>query len=131
MGVRNTPPVGCPRCGAAGALCHLADRPAAVRGHAVRSSRAVLSAIGLAVCLRYARRDRLAVLLLAFTVAALVPGFISSTDTPSLLRVFGAPVPLAVLAAIGVMAISDQIASPAVQRWTMVSGGGGSAPVGC
>ena len=50
-------------------------------------------------------------LLLAFTVAALVPGFISSTDTPSLLRVFGAPVPLAVLAAIGFIAVSDQIAS--------------------
>jgi hypothetical protein len=78
---------------------------------------AALSAIGVAVCLRYARRDRLAVLLLAFTVAALVPGFISSTDTPSLLRVFGAPVPLAVLAAIGFMAIRDPIASPARRRW--------------
>jgi hypothetical protein len=78
---------------------------------------AALSAIGVAVCLRYARRDRRAVLLLAFSVAALVPGFISSTDTPSLLRVFGAPVPLAVLAAIGFTAITDPIASPALRRW--------------
>lgn len=81
---------------------------------------AALSAIGIAVCVRYARRDRPALLLLAFTAAALVPGFISSTDTPSLLRVFGAPVPLAVLAAIGGIAIEDQIASPPRQRWTLL-----------
>jgi hypothetical protein len=78
---------------------------------------AVLSAIGLAVCVRSAARERVALALLAFTAAALVPGFVSSTDTPSFLRVFGAPVPLAVLAAIGFVAVANRIERPVARRW--------------
>ena len=62
---------------------------------------AALAAVGLAVCLRHAFRDGTSALLVAFLAATLVTGFISSTDQPSLLRVMGAPVAVALMAAVG------------------------------
>jgi hypothetical protein len=62
---------------------------------------AALAAVGLGLALRGARRDpdlRLLLLALAATVA---PAFLSSYDRPSLIRLFGAPVPLALLAGVG------------------------------
>lgn len=62
---------------------------------------ASLAAVGVATCVRYARRQRGAALLLAFLAATLVTGFASSTDKPSLYRVFASPVVVALLAAVG------------------------------
>jgi hypothetical protein len=68
-----------------------------------------LCALGIAVCLRDARRDRTCAILLAALAAALVPGFISSYDQPSLLRVFALPVPASLLAALGFTALTARV----------------------
>lgn len=66
---------------------------------------AALAAVGLVLCLRRARRDRAALYVLAFLAAALAPGFVSSYDRPSLTRVYGATITLALLAAVGLRAV--------------------------
>ena len=89
-----------------------------------------LAAVGLAVCLRHAWRDGTSALLLVLFLATLVTGFISSTDRPSLLRIMGAPVAVAVMAAIGWSAIHAGLRqtgaaryAPAVAVLAIVTGG--------
>ncbi len=65
---------------------------------------AALAAAGLAVCVRHARRGPQGLLLAAF-LAALLPGALSSYDRPSLTRLFVTPVPLALLAVVGLEAL--------------------------
>jgi hypothetical protein len=65
---------------------------------------AALAAFGLAVCLRHVR-DRASLILMLFFAAALVPAFTSSYDRASILRLFAAPVPVAILAAAGSRAL--------------------------
>ena len=69
----------------------------------------VLAASGVALCLRFVRRDPIRASLLAALAAALAPGLISSYDKPSLLRVFAAPVPVALLAALGFRSLCDRL----------------------
>jgi hypothetical protein len=60
-----------------------------------------LAALGLAACLRFARRDAPSRAAVLFLLAALAPAFVSSYDRVSLLRLLGAPVPVALLAGAG------------------------------
>lgn len=76
-----------------------------------------LAALALAVCLRYARRDRVSLVVVLFLAAAIVPAFVSSYDRASLLRLLGAPVPLAVLAAAGFMLIASALPDGAARQW--------------
>ncbi len=78
---------------------------------------ASLAAVGLAVCVRYALRDATSALLLAFLCATLVTGFISSTDRPSLLRIMGAPVAVALMAAVGWAGIQTVLRDGAAARY--------------
>jgi hypothetical protein len=66
---------------------------------------AALVAVGLAVCLRHARASPASLGLLLLFGATIAPAFISSYDRPSLLRAHGAPLPLALLAAVGFAAV--------------------------
>jgi hypothetical protein len=77
---------------------------------------AALGAVGFLVCLRGAGRDWTSRYLLASLAMGLVPGFASSYDRPSLTRVYGATVPLAILAAIGTRSILDAARGGAA-RW--------------
>lgn len=79
-----------------------------------------LSAVGLAVCLRYAVRDRVSLYLLAFLAASLIPGLVSSYDRPSLTRVYGAMVPLSILSAAGLVTVMATIRSAAVREWVTI-----------
>ena len=76
-----------------------------------------LAAVGLLVCARHVTRWRLSQLLLAFLVATLVPGVLSGYDRPALLRVAGAPVPLALLAAVGFRSIQTTLPTATARRW--------------
>jgi hypothetical protein len=75
-----------------------------------------LVAVGIAVCLRHAVRDRMSLAMLLFLAAALVAGFASSYDRTSLFRLLGSPVPVALLAAAGFKSISACIPSAAGRR---------------
>jgi hypothetical protein len=66
---------------------------------------AALVAVGLAVCLRHALASPASLGLLALFGVTIAPAFISSYDRPSLLRAHGAPLPLALLAAVGFAAL--------------------------
>lgn len=59
------------------------------------------AAIGIAICVRHVRRQRAGLALLVVLLATLATGFASSTDKPSLYRVFASPVPVGLLAAVG------------------------------
>lgn len=61
----------------------------------------VLAAIGIVVCVFQATRRPAALGLLALLGMALLPGFASSYDRPSLTRMLVLPVPMALLAAVG------------------------------
>jgi hypothetical protein len=65
-----------------------------------------LAAAGLAICLRHAPRDRVSAAVLVFLALTIAPGFVSSTDTPSLIRMLVAPILMAVLTAGGVRGIA-------------------------
>ena len=78
---------------------------------------AALAAIGVAICLRHAWRQRVAALPLALLLATLTPGFISSTDQPSLLRIMGAPVAVALLAAVGSAGCTRRSEADAAPGW--------------
>ncbi len=75
-----------------------------------------LFAIGIVICLRMIRRDRLSLWLLCFLAATTVGAFTSTYDRPSQLRIVGATLPLALLAAVGFNAIR-MISRSAAQRW--------------
>ncbi len=75
-----------------------------------------LFAVGLITCARR-RGGWVTPFLLAFTAATLAPGCISSYDRLAPLRVAGAPVPLAVLAAVGFASIQRTLSSAAARRW--------------
>jgi hypothetical protein len=77
---------------------------------------AALGAVGFLVCLRGAGRDWTSRYLLACLAMGLVPGFASSYDRPSLTRVYGATVPLAILAAIGTRTMLEAARGGAA-RW--------------
>ena len=79
-----------------------------------------LSAVGLAICARHAVRNRVALALLAFVTAALLPGFVSSYDRPSLLRILGAPTALALMSAVGFVGALTTLHPVAVRRWAMM-----------
>jgi len=68
-----------------------------------------LAAVGLAVCLRGLRRDRVARLLVLGLLACLLPGFVSAVGRPSLTAVVAATVPLAVLAAAGLRSLAGSL----------------------
>jgi uncharacterized protein YjbI with pentapeptide repeats len=70
---------------------------------------AILVAIGLVATVRRAPRDRVSALLVVWLGVALLPGFVSSYDQPSLIRVFASPVPVAVLASIGSIELCGRI----------------------
>jgi hypothetical protein len=70
----------------------------------------VLSAFGIAVCLRHAWRHPASFGLLLLLAVGLAPGFVSSFDRPSHTRLFTAPVPLALLAAVGLEALRRALA---------------------
>lgn len=57
--------------------------------------------VGLLGCLAWSRRSWVSTGLVTWLVASLAPALISSTDVPSLMRMYGAPVPVAVIAAFG------------------------------
>ena len=75
---------------------------------------AALCAIGLVLCLRQLFRSRGSLYLMAFLAAGFIPGFVSSYDRPSLTRIYGVTVPLAVLAAIGLLGL---LAAARRLRW--------------
>lgn len=81
---------------------------------------AALAAVGLAVCLRHARRDRTSLIAVLFLAAALLPAFASSYDRPSVLRLFGAPVPVALLAAAGLETLLRVRSDWTARRWAPV-----------
>jgi hypothetical protein len=66
---------------------------------------ACLSAVALLIALRKVVRNRAWLYLLLFLGGSLAPGFVSTYDRPSLTRVYGATVPLAVLSAVGFASI--------------------------
>jgi len=66
---------------------------------------ASLAAFGLAACLRHGRRHPASLLLPILLAVGLAPGFVSSFDRPSHTRLFTAPVPLALLSAVGFEAL--------------------------
>lgn len=80
-----------------------------------------LGAVGMLICLRGLRRDWTSRYLFACLLMALVPGFVSSYDRPSLLRVYGATVPLAVFAAIGLRGMLAAARSSAARRRGVVA----------
>lgn len=82
---------------------------------------AALAAVGLAVCVRRAFRDRTAAALLLFLAAALGAGFASSYDRTSLFRLFGAPVPVALLAAAGFKSVSACFPGAAARRLATIA----------
>jgi len=77
---------------------------------------AALAAVGLFVCLRFAGRDGAAALLPVLLLATLITGFVSSGDRPSLMRTYGAMVPLALLAATGFAGVRDAVRDPRLRR---------------
>jgi len=77
---------------------------------------AALGAVGILVCLRGVGRDWTSRYLLACLAMALAPGFVSSYDRPSLTRVYGATVPLAIFAAIGMRSMLAAARSSAARR---------------
>jgi hypothetical protein len=86
---------------------------------------AVLSAIGFLICLRSARRNTSARLLLVFLAAALVPGFVSSYDRPSLTRVYGSIVPLCLLSGLGFAGVLDALRVSRLRAWLAALAGTG------
>jgi hypothetical protein len=77
---------------------------------------AALAAIGLLVCLRFAARDAGAALLPVLLLATLMTGFVSSGDRPSLMRTYGAMVPLALLAAVGFAGVRTALGAAGARR---------------
>lgn len=65
-----------------------------------------LLSLGLVWCVRRARHHPAVPLLVAFLVASLLPGFLSSYDRPAPNRVHGALIPLALLSAAGFRALA-------------------------
>lgn len=76
-----------------------------------------LAAVGLLVCLRHARRDRVSLALVLFLGAGLGAGFVSSYDRISLFRLLGAPVPVALLTAAGFQSLAAVLPGAAARRW--------------
>jgi hypothetical protein len=77
---------------------------------------AALAAIGLLVCLRFAARSGGAALLPVLLLATLLTGFVSSGDRPSLMRTYGAMVPLSLLAAAGFAGVRGAVGTPRLRR---------------
>lgn len=80
-----------------------------------------LFAVGIIACVRHSLRDRMALLMLVFLAAAMVTGFTSTYDRPSQLRLLGASIPLALLAAAGFSGVLAALpGATARRRATMV-----------
>jgi hypothetical protein len=77
---------------------------------------AALAAVGLLVCLRFARRDSASLCLLLFLAAALGPAFISSYDRASIFRQLGAPIPVALVATVGFASALSLMTSAVLRR---------------
>lgn len=77
----------------------------------------VLIAVGVAACLRSARRRATARLLLLFLAAALAPAFLSNVDRPNMTRALVLPVPAALLAAAGFDVVRRQVGGGRGRRW--------------
>jgi hypothetical protein len=77
---------------------------------------AALAGVGLLLSLRFAAGNGGAALLPALLLAALLTGFVSSGDRPSLMRTYGAMVPLALLAAAGLAGVRSAVRHPRARR---------------
>ena len=82
---------------------------------------AVLAAVGIAVCVRSLRRGPGAVWLLALAAVAIVPGCITSYDRPSLTRSIIQPIPVALLAGLGLRHVSSLVVGDARRRTLAVA----------
>ena len=82
----------------------------------------VIALVGLVFCLRSVRTSRVPILLVVLLVAATVPAAIASAyDRPSLIRNILLPIPLALLAASGIEALSQSVNAlkKAPSHWIM------------
>lgn len=70
---------------------------------------AALAGVGFGLCLLVARRDRQMALLALLLLACLAPGSLSNMDRTSFGRMFGAPVPMALLTAVGFAAVRRRL----------------------
>jgi len=75
-----------------------------------------LFTVGMAVCVRHSRRDRMSLVLIVLLAAAMVGAFTSTYDRPSQLRLLGSSIPLALLAGAAFKG-SVSAASSGAQRW--------------
>jgi hypothetical protein len=77
--------------------------------------------VGLLVSLRCAVRDRASLYVLALLAAAFVPGVVSSYDRSSLTRVYGAMIPLSLLAAAGLVTVLGAVRSATARWWIAIA----------
>ncbi len=77
----------------------------------------VLIAVGVAACLRSARRSPVARFLLVFLAGALAPALLSNVDRPNMTRALVLPVPAALLAAAGFDVLRRQVGGGRGRRW--------------
>ena len=87
-------------------------------GHLFRL--AAVFAVGILVCVRRSLRDRPSLLALVFLAAAMITGFTSTYDRPSQLRLLGASIPLALLAAAGFNGIRSNLPGAALRQGVTV-----------